>query len=100
MDNTLFICMTLPASNSQDIIALTEKDATIASVSSQILSSILHSKESDYKILVLSDGDEGETVTLPAAALRLLVDALVQMGMGKSIGIVPIKKEFELNLAP
>ena len=91
--------MTLSAPNSQDTIALTEKDAAIASVSSQILSSVLHSKESHYKILVMSDGDEGETVTLPAAALRLLVDALVQMGMGNSIRIVPIKKELSTSEA-
>ena len=39
------------------------------------------------------EGQAQESVTLPATALRLLVDILVQMAEGNAVSIIPVRAE-------
>ena len=91
--------MTLSAPRSLSPIAPTEEDLAQAMASSQLLASYLHEEKSHYTIKVMSDGTTGVAVTIPAAAYRLLVDILAEMGSGNGVRIVPIKKELTTSEA-
>lgn len=91
--------MTLSASRFPNTTNSTVEDTTLASKSRQILASSLNSKNSHYTIEVKSDGNKSATVTIPAAALRLLVETLAQMAQGNAVSLVPIKKELSTSEA-
>jgi len=91
--------MILSVSHSPNTTAPTAEEAALAVVSRQILTSYLHQEKSSYTIKVMSDGKTSEAVTLPAEALRLLVESLAQMAKGNAVKIVPIKKELTTSQA-
>jgi len=69
-----------------------KKDTSLAAQSSRILASHVKSTRNP-SIQILIDGRSKESVTLPATALRLLVDILVQMAEGNAVSIIPIRAE-------
>jgi excisionase family DNA binding protein len=71
----------------------TDKDATVAKIGSQILVSYLQKNSADTTFRLISNGTEGEIVTIPTAALSLLVEILIQMADGNTVSIIPVKKE-------
>jgi excisionase family DNA binding protein len=84
--------MTLSIDRSVSAIAPTEKDATEAGAASRVLASYsLHQPLHTLKLLL--DDATGSTVTIPAAAYKLLVEILAQMAEGNAVSIVPIQKE-------
>ncbi len=74
-------------------VAPTLEDTTLAGTSSQILASYLLKNLSHFTFKVMQDDNQGECVSIPAAALNLLVEILAQMAEGNAVSIVPIKKE-------
>ncbi len=85
--------MILPASQNIEQAVPTLEDTNLARTSSQILASYLQKNADHSTFKVLQNDTQGETVTIPAAALNLLVEILVQMAEGNAVSIVPIKKE-------
>lgn len=75
-----------------ETIAPSKKDTSLAEQSSRILASHVRSNQSDIQILI-DKGQKQEAVTLPATALRLLVDILVQMAEGNAVSVIPIRSE-------
>ena len=69
-----------------------KKDTSLAEHSSRILASYVKSTQNP-NIQILIDGKSKESVTLPASALRLLVDILVQMAEGNAVSVIPIRAE-------
>jgi len=65
----------------------TLEDTKLARTSSQILASYLLEKAAHCTFNVLQDDTQGETVTIPAAALNLLVEILVQMAEGNAVSL-------------
>ncbi|MDF5727000.1 MAG: helix-turn-helix domain-containing protein [Rhizonema sp. PD38] len=72
---------------------------TLAKISSQILSTHLQKNGSYHTFKVMHDDTQGEIVTIPAAALNLLVEILAQMAEGNAVSVVPIKKELSIQEA-
>ncbi len=68
-----------------------DNDAELSKESSRILSTRIHSTAPQFKIIE-QDGTE-QTVALPAAAYRLLVDVLTQMSQGNAVTLIPIHAE-------
>ncbi|MBW4666121.1 MAG: helix-turn-helix domain-containing protein [Cyanomargarita calcarea GSE-NOS-MK-12-04C] len=71
----------------------TDKDVAVAKIGSQILVSYLQKNYADTSFRLISNGTEGEIVTIPTAALSLLVEILIQMADGNTVSIIPLKKE-------
>jgi excisionase family DNA binding protein len=82
-----------------ETIAPSAEDRAVVLKSSQILLSCLNSEDSHYRIEVVSGETAGQTVTIPASALRLLADVLTQMASGHAVKIVPIKQELSTSEA-
>jgi excisionase family DNA binding protein len=66
-------------------------DAQLSKESSRILTPLLSSIAPHLKIIE-QDGTE-QTVVIPAAAYRLLVDVLTQMSQGNAVTLIPIHAE-------
>ncbi|AFZ15682.1 DNA binding domain protein, excisionase family (plasmid) [Crinalium epipsammum PCC 9333] len=84
--------MTVSTDRSVSAIAPTEKDATEAGAARRVLASYSLPQPLHALKLILDDAT-GSTVTIPAAAYKLLVEILAQMAEGNAVSIVPIKKE-------
>lgn len=85
--------MTLSINQKVKQLALTSEDANIAKVSSQILASYSQKNLSCGVFKLISDDTEGETVTIPVAALNLLTEILTQMAAGNAVSVVSMKQE-------
>ena len=68
-----------------------DNDAQLSKESSRILAPLLNSAAPHLKIIE-QDGTE-QTVVIPAAAYRLLVDVLTQMSQGNAVTLIPIHAE-------
>ena len=69
-----------------------KNDTSLAEQSSRILATQVKATHTT-SIQILIKGQTQESVTLPATALRLLVDILVQMAEGNAVSIIPIRAE-------
>lgn len=69
-----------------------KKDTALAEQSSRILATHIKTTQSSVHIFI-EEGHKKESVTLPAVALRLLVDILVQMAEGHAVSLLPIRSE-------
>ena len=79
-----------------ETIIPSKKDASLAEQSSRVLATQIKSTKNP-SIQILIEGETQELVTLPATALRLLVDILVQMAEGNAVSILPIRAELILK---
>ncbi len=68
-----------------------DDDAQLSKESSRILAPLLSGAAPHLKIIE-QDGTE-QTVVIPAAAYRLLVDVLAQMSQGNAVTLIPIHAE-------
>ena len=75
----------------------TERDAAIARESSRVLSNYAHRRETLR--VELSDDGQRETITLPAGAVRLLLDLLTQMAEGNAVTLLPMHAELTTQQA-
>ena len=82
----------MPHSKAIETIIPSKKDTSLAELSSRVLATQIKSTRNP-SIQLLIEGKAQESVTLPATALRLLVDILVQMAEGNAVSIIPIRAE-------
>ena len=75
-----------------ETIIPSKKDTSLAEQSSRLLAAQIKSTKNP-SIQILIEGKTQESVTLPATALRLLVDILVEMAEGNAVSILPIRAE-------
>jgi excisionase family DNA binding protein len=79
-------------------VAPTEKEAAVAKESSRRLSRLLGSAQ-EFRVQSRQAGQPGETVALPAPAVRLLVEILSQMAQGNAVTLIPIHAELTTQQA-
>ena len=78
--------------NEKGITIPTDKDIVMANESSRKLSVYIQStNEPEFQLMKRGKG--GETISIPAAALNLLVVILAQMAKGNAVTLMPIHAE-------
>src|SRR3712207_4508727 len=85
--------MVAPIDRNSEPVTPSEHDVPLARKSSQQLAQLAS------RDLTVNVAETGEAVTLPAAAVRLLVDLLTQMARGNSVTIVPFHAELTTQQA-
>ena len=78
-----------------ETVTPTAQEAELAAQSSRLLAACL--KQGDTARLRLVD--EQEDITLPASAVRLLLDLLAQMAQGNAVALVPVQAELTTQQA-
>jgi excisionase family DNA binding protein len=79
-------------------VAPTEAETQLARESSRRLATHQLARHASVRIQVLDDG-EAETVVVPAAALRLLLQALTEMAQGNAVTLIPVHAELTTQQA-
>lgn len=74
-----------------ETIVPSEEDASLALESSRVLSR--HVSGNDNVTLELPSANDAETMVIPAAAARLLVEMLTQMARGNPVMLMPLHAE-------
>lgn len=84
-----------------NIVSPTEHDIDLARESAPILSQMLgrHRDEPTFHETLSFLNENGERVVLPASALELLKNILVQMAQGNAVTLVPIHAELTTQQA-
>ncbi|MEM5332085.1 helix-turn-helix domain-containing protein [Paraburkholderia sp. JHI2823] len=70
-----------------------EQEAELARTSGRDLSVVLSSRAESQQFDFRDDRGEVRTVTLPTSFVRLMVDALAEIGKGNAVSIIPIHAE-------
>jgi excisionase family DNA binding protein len=70
----------------------TAKEITLAEESSQKLSAYVRSTK-EPTIQLVTKGKNGETISLPASVMQLLMTVLSQMAHGNAVTIIPVHAE-------
>jgi excisionase family DNA binding protein len=91
--------MTAPISERFETVAPTEAEALLARESSRRLASRPIGKKPSVRIQVLDDGEEAETVAVPASALRLFLNLLAEMSQGNAVTLIPTHAELTTQQA-
>src|SRR5471030_2481590 len=91
--------MTTLNSENFETVAPSEADALLARESSRRLATHKRGKRSSVRIQLLADGEEAETVTVPASALRLFLHLLVEMSQGNAVTLIPTHAEMTTQQA-
>ena len=76
-----------------ETVAPSEADALLARDSSRRLATHKLGKRSSISIQLLADGEEAETVAVPASALRLFLHLLTEMSQGNAVTLIPTHAE-------
>lgn len=76
----------------------TEDDARLARESSRLLA-IQLGQRSSVRLQLLDDGDEAESVTVPASALRLFLRLLTEMAQVNAVTLIPTHAELTTQQA-
>jgi excisionase family DNA binding protein len=82
-----------------ETVAPSEADALLARESSRRLATHKLGKRSSIHIQLLADGEEAETVAVPASALRLFLHLLTQMSQGNAVTLIPTHAEMTTQQA-
>ncbi len=82
-----------------ETVAPSEADALLARESSRLLATHKLGRRASVRIRLLDDGDEAETVSVPASALRLFVHLLTEMSHGNAVTLVPTHAELTTQQA-
>ncbi|MGO8748348.1 MAG: helix-turn-helix domain-containing protein [Thermoguttaceae bacterium] len=91
--------MTTLISENFETVAPSEADALLARESSRLLATHKLGKQSSVRIQLLADGEEAETVAVPASALRLFLHLLVEMSQGNAVTLIPTHAEMTTQQA-
>ena len=91
--------MTTLISENFETVAPSEADALLARESSRRLATHNLGKRSSVRIQLLADGEEAETVAVPASALRLFLHLLVEMSQGNAVTLIPTHAEMTTQQA-
>ncbi|MHB1948934.1 MAG: excisionase family DNA-binding protein [Gammaproteobacteria bacterium] len=79
-------------SKAYETIVPTKQESALAEQSFKILISYMESTKHPM-LELLKKGQQGKQITIPASALRLLVDILAQMAKGNAVTLIPIHAE-------
>ncbi len=82
-----------------ETVAPTEADALLARESSRRLASHKLGRRSSVRIQLLDDGEEAETVAVPASAVRLFLRLLTEMSQGNAVTLIPTHAELTTQQA-
>jgi excisionase family DNA binding protein len=82
-----------------ETVAPTEADALLARESSRRLATRKLGRRSSVRIQLLDDGEEAETVAVPASALRLFLHLLTEMSQGNAVTLIPTHAELTTQQA-
>jgi excisionase family DNA binding protein len=83
------------------IVSPSDHDVDLAKVGAPIISQILgrHRQEQDFDERIEFKDENGEQIVLPASALELLKNILVQMAQGNALTLMPIHAELTTQQA-
>ena len=82
-----------------ETVSPSEADAVLARESSRRLAKLKLGRKSSIRIQVLDDGEEAETVAVPASALRLFLHLLTEMSQGNAVTLIPTHAELTTQQA-
>src|SRR5690349_9915165 len=82
-----------------ETVAPSEADALLARESSRRLAAHKLGKRSSIRIQLLDDGEEAETLSVPASALRLFLHLLTEMSQGNAVTLIPTHAELTTQQA-
>jgi excisionase family DNA binding protein len=82
-----------------ETVAPSEADALLARESSRRLATRKVGLRTSIRIQVLDDGEEAETVAVPASALRLFLHLLTEMSQGNAVTLIPTHAELTTQQA-
>lgn len=82
-----------------ETVAPSEADALLARESSRRLATHKLGKRSSIRIQLLDDGEEAETLSVPASALRLFLHLLTEMSQGNAVTLIPTHAELTTQQA-
>ena len=80
-------------------VAPTEADVQLARESSRRLATHKLGRRASVRIQVLDDGEEAETLAVPASALRLFLHLLTEMSQGNAVTLIPTHAELTTQQA-
>lgn len=82
-----------------EMVAPSEADALLARESSRRLATHKLGRRSSVRIQLLDNGEETETVAVPASALRLILHLLTEMAQGNAVTLLPTHAELTTQQA-
>jgi excisionase family DNA binding protein len=82
-----------------ETVAPSEADALLARESSRRLAARKLGQQTSICIQVQDDGEQAETITVPASALRLFLHLLTEMSQGHTVALVPTHTELTTQQA-
>jgi excisionase family DNA binding protein len=82
-----------------ETVAPSEADAVLAQESSRRLATHKLGRRSSVRIQLLDGGDDAETISVPASALRLFLHLLTEMAQGNAVTLIPTHAELTTQQA-
>ena len=82
-----------------ETVAPTEADAVLARESSRRLTTQKLGERASIRIQLLDDGEEAETVAVPASAMRMFLHLLTEMSQGNAVTLIPSHCELSTQQA-
>jgi excisionase family DNA binding protein len=82
-----------------ETVAPSEADALLARESSRRLAMRKFGRKTSIRIQVIDDGEEAETIAVPASALRLFLQLLTEMSQGNAVTLIPTHAELTTQQA-
>jgi excisionase family DNA binding protein len=79
-------------------IAPTETETVLARETSRLLASHVRTRQ-NLRIRIMDDEKAGDILSLPASAVRLLLDILTEMAQGNAITLIPVHAELTTQQA-
>ena len=76
-----------------------KSDALLALESSRRLATHKLGRRTSIRVQILEDGEEAESVSVPASALRIFSQLLVEMSQGNSVTLIPTHAELTTQQA-
>jgi excisionase family DNA binding protein len=90
--------MPVVALGAAEPVVPSERDAQLAKESSRFFAARMTSGH-DVRLRLSENGHDSESVAVPAAAIRLLVDILAEMGRGNAVTFIPVHAELTTQQA-
>jgi excisionase family DNA binding protein len=79
-------------------VAPTETETLLARETSRLLASHVRTRQ-HLRIRIMDDEKAGDILSLPASAVRLLLDILTEMAQGNAITLIPVHAELTTQQA-
>jgi len=90
--------MSITISNASAVVTPNATEALLARETSHRLATLL-GEQTEYQIQFVDDEQRSEPLTIPAAAMQLLAEALSEMANGNSVTLLPVQTELSTQQA-